>query len=312
MFETEIARQEDGTLAGPWRRPRQMLSDQDYGGHASMHDDATARSVGFRGGAIEGPTHFSQFVPLCVAHFGADWLAHGCLSAHYRAPAYEGDEVRAVLTPGPRGDAAQIRIERADGTEILRGTASIGADAPPSALDERLSRLEPLAEPVILSRVSVGARVPAVPVRMGMHDPMGALYPFTLADKLRVITEPSPAYRGPDNPWGRPLVPFEMVSVLMQHTWDDTALGVKGPALGMFADQEIRLVAGPVLQDVDYTLEREVVFLSGSRRTESAWIRSTLRDAASGATVAIMLLNSAVLKETYAPYFAEREALYGR
>src|SRR6202007_2755378 len=51
-------------LAGPWRGPRQMLAAQEYDSHASIHDDATAKALGFKGGAIEGPTHFSQFAPL--------------------------------------------------------------------------------------------------------------------------------------------------------------------------------------------------------------------------------------------------------
>ena len=29
-------------LSGPLRRPRQMLHDQEYGGHASIHDDSMA------------------------------------------------------------------------------------------------------------------------------------------------------------------------------------------------------------------------------------------------------------------------------
>ena len=54
----------DGVLMGPWRSPRQMLGDQTYDDHASIHDDATAQKLGFQGGTIEGPTHFSQFSPL--------------------------------------------------------------------------------------------------------------------------------------------------------------------------------------------------------------------------------------------------------
>ena len=48
----------DGVIAGPMRYPRQMLAVQEYGGHASIHDDATAQKLGFQGGTIEGPTHF--------------------------------------------------------------------------------------------------------------------------------------------------------------------------------------------------------------------------------------------------------------
>ena len=63
-FETMIT-ETGNDLAGPWRRPHQMLHAQVYDSHASIHDDATAQKLGFQGGTIEGPTHFSQFAPLC-------------------------------------------------------------------------------------------------------------------------------------------------------------------------------------------------------------------------------------------------------
>ena len=80
-FETEII--DDGAnLIGPWRSPRQMLAEQVYDDHVSIHNDATAQQLGFKGGAIEGPTHFSQFAPLCERLWGAAWFETGCLSAH--------------------------------------------------------------------------------------------------------------------------------------------------------------------------------------------------------------------------------------
>ena len=51
-------------LSGPLRQPRQMLADQEYGGHTSIHDDEMAEKLGFQAGPIEGPTHFSQIVEL--------------------------------------------------------------------------------------------------------------------------------------------------------------------------------------------------------------------------------------------------------
>jgi hypothetical protein len=51
-------------LTGPFRAPRQMLGDQEYDGHTSVHDDATADKLGLPGAPIEGPTHFSQFDPM--------------------------------------------------------------------------------------------------------------------------------------------------------------------------------------------------------------------------------------------------------
>jgi len=67
-FDTEI------TLTGPFRRPAQMLEDQEYDGHASVHDDATAASMGLAGAPIEAPTHFSQFDPLAFQVWGQHWF----------------------------------------------------------------------------------------------------------------------------------------------------------------------------------------------------------------------------------------------
>ena len=69
-FDTGITAQE-GVLSGPYRSPKQMLAVQAYDGHASIHDDSTAQKLGFKGGTIEGPTHFSQFAPLGYAVFKA-------------------------------------------------------------------------------------------------------------------------------------------------------------------------------------------------------------------------------------------------
>ncbi len=311
-FETKIE-QEDGVLVGPLRGPKQMLQVQEYDGHASIHDDATAQKLGFKGGTLEGPTHFSQFAPLGYAVWGERWLTHGCLSAHYRAPMFEGEAGRAYLRqPAPGETSTEIWMQRSDGTEILKGTASVGPDFAPTALDKRLTELTPLADPVILADVKVGMTVPRVPVRMDPEQHMGALYPFSLAQKLEKITEPSPLYSGADNAFGRAIVPMEMISVLLQYTAREGGyFPARGPAVGLFADQEIRLIDGPVFVGEAYEVGREAVFLSGSRRTESLWVRSTLYRPGTNHAVASMLLNSASMKESYAPYPVEYAKLYG-
>lgn len=74
----------DAILCGELRHPRQMLDDQTYDGHQSIHDDSIAEDLGFTGAPIEGPTHFSQFVPLLYEIFGQAWFETGCISAHYQ------------------------------------------------------------------------------------------------------------------------------------------------------------------------------------------------------------------------------------
>ena len=239
-------------------------------------------------------------------------MRRGCISAHYRAPVYEGEEVKAFMRRPENGRAqSEIWMLRANGDEILRGTASVGPGFPPSALDERLKTLAPLPDPVILADVEVGMRSPRTPVQMDREQHMGALYPFSLAQKLARITEPSAFYSGSDHVWHRPIVPIEMVSVLMQYRARDNSFKTRGPAVGLFADQEIRLFDGPVLVGEPYDVEREVVALSGSRRTESVWVRSTLYAGGTDHRVAAMLLNLATMKETYARYAEEHAALYG-
>lgn len=302
-------------FVGPWRAPRQMLAAQSYDAHASIHDDATAQKLGFRGGTIEGPTHFSQFAPLAVAAWGVDWLARGCISAHYRAPVYEGDEVRAHMAAVAPGETiAAIRMERRDGTEILRGTCSIGPDHPPSALDRRLAELAPLADPVILHGVELGRPGARSTVCMSLDQHMGALYPFTLADKLGVITEPSPLYRADsaaDGPFDRAIIPTEMISVLLNHSAEPLASSAFPSAVGLFADQEIRLLDGPLFVGEAYEIDREVVAITGSRRTESLWVRTRVFRPGTGDLLAVMLLNQAILKDSVEGYAEAHARLHG-
>jgi hypothetical protein len=310
-FPTSIESADDA-ISGPWRSPRQMLAAQEYDAHASIHDDATAQKLGFKGGTIEGPTHFSQFAPLGVALFGPHFLAKGCISAHYRAAAYEGEEVQAFAArPGEGELQTGIWMMKRDGTEVLRGTLSIGEDAGESALSARLKTLPPLEQPVLLADVKVGMKTAPQRVRMDPDQNMGALYPFTLTQKLERITEPSPWYTtGEGSPFGRAIVPFEMISVLLQYSSKDAPLPSRGPAVGLFADQEIKLIDGPLFVGEDYEVTREVVALSGSRRTESMWVRTEVRKPGDDRVVAAMLLNHAILKDSYAPYAAEFAALY--
>jgi hypothetical protein len=201
-------------------------------------------------------------------------------------------------------------MTKRDGTEILRGTASVGGDGTETALSLRLGELKPLTDPVILADLKVGMKTGRQTVKMDFDQSMGDLYPFSLAEKLKIITEPSAYYAQEHNPWGRAIIPMEMLSVLFQYRAREDRLPVRGPAVGLFADQEIRLLRGPLFPGETYITEREVVALSGSRRTESMWVRTTVL-ASGNKPVATMLLNLASIKDSYANYEREHKALYG-
>ncbi|MDO9473273.1 MAG: hypothetical protein Q7J28_09455 [Caulobacter sp.] len=298
-FDTPLA------IAGPLRHPRQMLGDQEYGGHASIHDDAMAEKLGFRAGPIEGPTHFSLFPPLLEKIWGRAWHERGCISSHYLNMVVEGEAVRAFAEIPPEGaKMTRVWAEKADGTPVLEASASLGTDAGPTLLEQRMAALRPPDKLLILEDLKVGmtgARDETV--RMDPDQHMGALYPFSLNQKLAAITESSPWYSDDAaSPWGRAIIPLEMISVLAEYSSRQAEFPVKGPAVGLFADQEIRLIDGPLFVGEDYVLRREIVALAESKRTESYWVRTRIFDASGTRQVAEMLLNHATLKHSYAGY----------
>jgi hypothetical protein len=299
-FATEL------TVTGPYRSPAQMLEEQQVEGHTSIHDGDTAGTLGLAGAPIEAPTHFSQFDPLAAALWGRDWFERGCISSHFRTMVVEGEQVQASLTTtGPLG--GRIEAHKADGTPVLVGTVSVGPDRAPTALDERRAAQGDPGELFIVDQMQVGSRDDGEIASITHDERNGGGYPFSLAEKLARITEPHPWYTpegGAASPWGRAVVPMEMICVLAHKAgprWP-----VRGPVLGLFLDLEIELVDGPVFVGQDYALGRELVGLSQSRRTESHWTRTTLTDTATGKPTAVVLLHSGVFKESYAGYPKDR------
>jgi len=298
-----------------FRHPKQMLGNQEYDGHLSIHDDKMAEDLGFTGAPIEGPTHFSQFVHLLQEQFGDVWFESGCISAHYQNMVVEGEEVRAFVEPLEAGATiTRIGAEKKDGTPVLTGTASVGPDYGATELSARMAKLRPSDQLVILSELTLGQKGAGNPEQavMDFDQDMGNLYPFSLNQKLAGITESHPWYTkkgAADSPWGRAVIPLEMISVLTQYTSSQSGYRAKGPAVGLFAGQEMKLIKGPLFVGQPYLLEREIVALSESRRTESNWIKTSIFDPESHELLAEVILNSATMKDSYAKYVEEAAAL---
>ncbi len=293
---------------GEFRYPRQMLQKQQYDGHLSIHDDSMASDLGFSGAPIEGPTHFSQFVPLLHDLFGDIWFTCGCISAHYKNMVVEGEEVRAFLkSGGEASNTIKIGAEKRDGTQVLVGTASVGPKHGETEIATRIKQLVPSKQLVILSDLSVGQKGAGDPERvcMDFNNILGQMYPFSLEEKLKVITEKHPYYTENTNPWGRPIIPLEMISVLTQYSSTKAKFKTKGPAVGLFAGQEIKLIKGPLFVGQEYDLRRKIIALSESRRTESLWMETSIFEKDSDSLCAKVILNSATLKDSYANYSTE-------
>ncbi len=282
-----------------------MLAEQSYAGHKSVHDAESAARLGLAGAPIEGPTHFSQFEPLGAALWGERWFTHGCISAHFLNMVVEGEQVRAQMSlAGPGASTARIQAHKADGTRVLEGSASVGPGHAQTALEARLRTAiaQPPAALHIIDLLRVGQRGPGdEQACVGFDNHLGHLYPFTLRQKLARITEHlAPHQEGALTPWGGAVLPLEMLSVLSHSTGRDSGFSARQPSVGLFIDLEVKLLAGPVLVGRAYRLERELLALGASRRTESFWTRTTLFDGATA--VAQVLLHQGVFKASYAHY----------
>ena len=185
---------------------------------------------------------------------------------------------------------------------MLTGTASIGR-GDTTELDERRQRgLGDPGDLYIVDQLEIGMHVTVPePVAMGFDDHNGNLYPFSLTQKLERITERSSWYLADgDSPWGRPIVPTEMVSVIAHRS--NVHFPVRRPAIGLFIDLEVRYVDGPVFVDRPYLVEHTLVGIGQTKRVESYWTESTITDADTGVHAATVLLHQGVFKASFADY----------
>lgn len=275
--QTELV-EKDGVLVGPYRRPRNMGADA----KGSIHDDHTAKKLGFRGGTVAGSIHMEQFVPLLLRAFGDRWFETGGLSTYFRNATTDRDPVRAfVQLPEHDVTDAQVRVWMDDADEklVLEGTASIGSPENPSML--RLTARKPaLGKDLrIFERLEPGAELAPVPTKLTTEAAKA---------RLDVTTEPLDWYEGP-SPWGGAIAnPSLMVDVMRPV---EQGMDLRGDgAVGLFGAIEVRHLNGPVFREHDYEVSGKVLNLGETPKTEYVWYESLLTEPGSGKEVASMIM----------------------
>lgn len=275
-----------------------MLHDQTYDGHASVHDDSMAEDLGLPGAPIEGPTHFSQLDLLAHEIFGDEWFVTGSVSSHFENMVVEGERVKAFARQTD-GRTAEAWAEKENGDRVLTASLTIGGAT--TLLSERLAAAQ-AKDPgklFIIDRLEPGMTTGPDDATLTMNERNGDLYPFSLAEKLAAITEPCEWYSDEAvSPWGRAVVPSEMLSVMGHRS--GSHLPVRGPSVGLFVDLEVCRYQ-PVLVASKYSVTHEVVAIGQSRRVESYWTRSSIVNS-DGQVVADVLLHQGVFKASYADY----------
>ena len=102
----------DGMLVGALRHS----VNQAQGIRDSIHNDAVASKLGFRGGTVAGSIHLELFPPLLLEAFGDRWFERGTLSINFRNPTTDREAVRAsIAQPQESARRAGGREDRARG-----------------------------------------------------------------------------------------------------------------------------------------------------------------------------------------------------
>lgn len=271
---TEIIEQ-NGMLIGPYRRPRNLAAAQ----RGSIHDDATATKLGFKGGTVAGSIHMEQLPPILMRAFGQRWFETGGLSCYFRNATTDGEAVRPLVQVPAAADDAQVNIfmEKDDGTQVLEGTASIGDPAEPSMLRRKLAEPRESGEMRLLADVHAGDAIAPRRTRCVRAD----------ADpRLAVVTEPLDWYAGP-SPWGDPILNPGLIVHIMVAAQRNMAL--PRDAVGLYGAIEVRHLRGPVFLERDYEVRGTILATGTTPKTEYVWFETLLNEGG-GPDVASMIM----------------------
>jgi len=238
------------TFEGPFRRLVNTAAEE----KGSIHDDAEARKLGFRGGFVPGSVVGQAAFPAIIDAFGPKWMEGGWYSLTFVSPVYIDDEVQEQ---GERtgGDLSLRVVDRA-GRLCCNGRAGLGATIPWDPQHDLTHGAEGVLPGVERGFTFMPHEfTPEREMCLGM---------------VRSAGDPTPWYDR-DSPWGAPIVPPEYLKVVALHLMrgaDQPRLprmeGTRGP--GMWAQHELAL-EGPVFQGRSYRMTEWVADKGRSGRT---------------------------------------------
>jgi hypothetical protein len=278
MNEAFSFQEHDGVLAGPVRSPRNSAK---HLGAGSIHDDATAQKLGFRGGTVAGSLHMEQFPPLLIESLGDDWLRTGGMSLYFKYATTDNEPVQAFARrPAPGDHHVEIWMDDASGNRVADGTANVGGTDMSSTVRQRIAAMPAPEDIRILANVSAGDVGDRVPTRIDVE---------ALERRLEVVTEPLPAYTDPGIYGARIATPALQVQVLRPGERSilprNSDFGV-----GLFGAIELQLLTGPVLVDHDYETQAKVLAVGETPKTEYLYYQSDLYEPGSDEIVLSMIM----------------------
>ena len=280
----------EGRITGPWWPARNWSADA---GEGSIHDDATAERLGFRGGTVAGDVHMNQFPAQMLKIFGERWFDNGHLSLLFRNATVDLEKVAVYAQVQPDANQ-QIRtwMERDDGLLVCEGSAG-GGHHEQSALQTRDLRPGDPADLKILHRLSPG-------LSLGEYDVHASPDKQFWRYDNQLLSDPLPWYRH-TSPWGAVIgAPCTLVQYLWGYPMQ--VLGeLVGESVGLFGAIEIAFHGSPFLLNQDYHLSSRVVCVGQSPQTEFVWYDTDAFNT-QGERVASLRMQSRAMKSSSPAY----------
>jgi len=261
----------------------------------SIHDDATASKLGFRGGTVAGSIHMDQFVPALLAAYGEEWFRTGWFSLYFENATTDGERVKVfVQEPVPGGPPAKTWMEREDGMRVMSGNAGLG-DASASELATRDLRGGDPAGLRILAGMGPG-------FDLGTH--IAPIRSNRLTDRIAagLVGGVLPWYTDPAH-WGGLVGSPSMAVELLWGPPTARLSEIAGEVVGLFGAIEVAHVRGPIILDETYQVSAQVVEVGQSPKTEYFWFDSSARNRA-GDEVARMRMQLRFMKAS-SPRYAD-------
>ena len=274
----------DGVLVGPERSP--LNAARHHSG--SIHDDNTAKELGFRGGTIAGSLHMEQFPPLLAAALGEEWTRTGGCSLYFKKATTEGEPVRTFADkPKPVDKKIRIWMENREGDLVAEGSANIGGEDLDSTVRKRIASIPPPEDLRMLASIAIGEPTPRVSDKVSAE---------ALDKRLEVITEPLPAYTDESVHGGRILTPALQVHLMSQAApkllSNPANLGV-----GLYGAIELQQYGAPVFVDHEYEVQTTALAVGETPKTEYLFYESKLFEPGGEECILSMILMNRFMKQ---------------
>lgn len=159
----------------------------------SIHDDAVARAKGYKAALIPGAFVYGHISRVAIEAWGERWAATGAMSARFRKPVYNGDDLvvsAGVLTDDGSFLHAEVGVSNGDGEVVATGWIALPHEPqiPPGI--GRLKVLPTLDAPPVIAAGELQVGAP-------LHSRDRLLTGADFATSLSAFAERHPIYANP-------------------------------------------------------------------------------------------------------------------